>query len=152
MPEISNIASTRPLAALAMTLAFIFFADARPLFPAEYKTTVSGPEHRTELWEGKVLGATFRAGMCFTPRGAAKGVLLLRHANGNEDAYHLYGRINRDEFDLTHSSGHFFSGKITGPDSMEGKARLKNGLRLTLKGKRATDVPLMAEDCAPLPQ
>lgn len=116
------------------------------------RTTVTGPEHSTELWEGRVLTATFRAGMCFAPNGAAKGVLLLKHANGQEDAYHLYGRLQDNEFTLTHSSGHFFSGKLTGPDSMEGKVKLKNGLKMSMKGKRIRNAPLLAEDCAPLPK
>ena len=103
----------------------------------------------TELWTGKVLTASFRAGMCFAASGKARGVLILRHANGQEDVYHLYGRIRSNAFDLTHSSGHSFTGKITGSDSMEGRVRLKSGLVLNLKGKRKTDVRL-ARDCAPL--
>lgn len=135
------------LAALLL-LPFLCAGLARAAAPA---TTVSGKDHATELWEGKVLTASFRAGMCFAPNGGARGVLLLRHANGNVDVYHLKGVMRNDEFNLSHSSGHFFSGKMTGPDSMEGKVKLKNGMRFTLKGRRHRDVPLLAEDCAPLP-
>lgn len=113
---------------------------------------VSGPGEVTELWSGKVLTATFRAGMCFSADGRARGVLLLRHANGQEDVYHLKGTIRSNSFDLAHSSGHVFAGRLTGPHSMEGRVTLKNGLRLSLEGTRALDVPLAAEDCAPLPQ
>lgn len=113
---------------------------------------VSGPGEVTELWNGKVLTATFRAGMCFSADGRARGVLLLRHANGQEDVYHLKGTIRSNAFDLAHSSGHVFSGRLTGPHSMAGTVTLKNGLRLSLEGARALDVPLAAEDCAPLPQ
>lgn len=115
-------------------------------------TTITGPEHATELWEGKALTATFRVGMCFSPDGKARGVLLLKHANGQRDAYHLYGTINNGYFDLSHSSGHYFSGHLAGPDKMEGKVRLANGLKLNLKGSRKLNVPLLAEDCAPLPK
>lgn len=113
---------------------------------------VSGPGEVTELWSGKVLTATFRAGMCFSADGRARGVLLLRHANGQEDVYHLKGTIRSNTFDLAHSSGHVFAGRLTGPHSMEGRVTLKNGLRLSLEGTRTLDVPLVAEDCAPLPQ
>lgn len=113
---------------------------------------VTGKNEMTELWEGKALTASFRVGICHDKKGKAKGVLLLRHANGQEDTYHLYGTLRDNEFFLSHSSGHTFSGAITGAMSMKGKAKLKNGLRLTLKGKRTKDVPLAASDCAPLPR
>ena len=116
------------------------------------KTITSGPGEVTELWTGKVLTATFRAGMCFGADGKARGVLILRHANGQEDPYHLYGSIRDNAFALTHSSGHSFTGRITGPQSMEGRVKLKNGLTLNLVGERSLDVPLAAEDCAPLPE
>ena len=124
---------------------------AGPLWAAgAQKTITSGPGEVTELWTGKVLSATFRAGMCFGADGKARGVLILRHANGQEDPYHLYGHISANAFELTHSSGHSFTGRITGPRSMEGRVKLKNGLTLNLEGERTLDVPLAAEDCAPL--
>lgn len=116
------------------------------------KTTRTGPEHVTELWQGKVLTASFRAGMCFEPNGKARGVLLLTHGNGQTDTYHLYGTIKKNAFELSHSSGHFFTGKLTGKNSMEGKVKLKSGLKLSLEGKRIHDATLLAEDCAPLPE
>ena len=116
------------------------------------KTITSGSGEVTELWTGKVLTATFRAGMCFRTDGRARGVLILRHSNGQEDTYHLYGSIRDNAFDLSHGSGHTFTGRITGPRSMEGRVKLKNGLSLNLEGKREQDVPLAAEDCAPLPR
>lgn len=126
-------------------------AEASAAPEAAAKTITSGSGEVTELWTGKVLTATFRAGMCFGANGKARGVLILRHANGQEDTYHLYGSIRANTFDLAHSSGHSFTGRLTGPRSMEGRVRLKNGLRLSLEGERALDVPLLAEDCAPLP-
>lgn len=116
------------------------------------ETTVTGPDHVTELWEGKALTATFKVGMCYDAKGKANGVLLLRHANGREDVYHLYGTLKNGEFSLSHSSGHTFAGKLTGNDSMEGKARLKSGLKMSLSGKRHRNAPLAAADCAPLPR
>lgn len=106
----------------------------------------------TELWQGKVLTASFRAGMCFDPLGKARGVLILRHKNGQEDTYHLYGTIKNNAFDLSHSSGHYFTGRLTGPDSMEGKVKLSNGLKLGLEGRRIQNAKLLAPDCAPLPR
>lgn len=113
-------------------------------------TIVTGPGVRTERWSGRVLTAKFRAGMCFEANGKARGVLILRHANGNEDVYHLYGHYNNDAFELTHSSGHHFAGELTGPDSMKGSVKINRGPRLSLSGKRVLDVPLAASDCAPL--
>ncbi len=113
-------------------------------------TITTGNGTTTELWEGKALTATFRVGICYTRQGGAKGVLLLKHRNGQEDTYHLYGTLKNNEFYLTHSSGHKLSGAISGPESMQGKARLANGLSLSLKGKRIRNVPLAASDCAPL--
>lgn len=113
-------------------------------------TLVTGPGVRTEMWNGRVLTAKFRAGMCFEANGKARGVLILRHANGNEDVYHLYGHYNNNAFELSHSSGHHFAGEITGPDSMKGSVKISKGPRLSLSGKRTVDVPLAASDCAPL--
>lgn len=113
-------------------------------------TIVSGPGLRTEQWTGRVLTAKFRAGMCFEDNGKARGVLILRHANGNEDVYHLYGHIKNNEFELSHSSGHHFEGRLTGPESMEGKVKINKGPRLSLSGKRVLNVHLAASDCAPL--
>lgn len=116
------------------------------------ETTVTGPEHTTELWEGKALTATFRIGMCYDAKGKANGVLILRHRNGQEDVYHLYGTLKNNEFDLSHGSGHHMTGRLTGENSMEGKARLKSGIKLSLSGKRFRHVPLVKSDCAPLPR
>lgn len=102
-----------------------------------------------ELWQGKVLTASFRAGMCFDANGKARGVLLLRHRNGQQDAYHLYGSIRDNEFNLTHSSGHQFTGRLTGPEKMEGSVRLANGMKLNLEGSRIQNAILAGDDCSP---
>lgn len=106
---------------------------------------------KRELWEGKALTATFKVGMCYAANGAARGVLVLRHRSGQEDQYHLYGTVRDGHFELAHSSGHHLTGDLTGPASMKGRAKLKNGLALTLSGKRIQDAKLAPEDCAPLP-
>lgn len=133
------------------SVPLLILAISVSAFAAEPETIKTGPKAVTELWDGKVLTATFRAGMCFEANGKAKGVLMLRHSNGQQDVYHLYGTIKNNEFELTHGSGHSFKGKLTGPDKMEGRVKLKNGLSLGLTGKRHKDVPLAAKDCAPLP-
>lgn len=142
----------RVAAALCALLVVVVAAPALAAETSGAKTITSGPGEVTELWTGKVLTATFRAGMCFGADGRARGVLLLRHANGQEDTYHLHGSIRANAFELSHSSGHSFTGRLTGPRSMEGRVRLKNGLSLSLEGERTLDVPLLAEDCAPLPR
>lgn len=141
-----------------LLLIFIIFNFLTPLVTTRadstdgLATTRTGDGHVTELWQGKVLTARFRAGMCFEPGGKARGVLLLTHSNGQTDPYHLYGTIKNNAFELSHSSGHYFSGRLTGKKSMEGKVRLKSGMKLNLEGERILDVPLLAEDCAPLPE
>ena len=116
------------------------------------ETVQTGNGLVTELWDGKVLTATFRAGMCFEPTGITKGVLILRHSNGKEDVYHLYGTTFNNEFTLSHGSGHEFNGEFADDNTMKGKVKLANGLRISLKGERHKNVPLAAEDCAPLPR
>lgn len=115
-------------------------------------TITTSPGVVTEYWDGRVLTASFRAGMCFEADGKARGVLILRHSNGKEDVYHLYGTMRNGEFSLRHGSGHEFTGTLANPEKMEGKVRLANGVRLSLQGKRRRHAPLAAEDCAPLPQ
>ena len=123
-------------------------ADTAQGKPAEVIRSGSGEV--TELWSGKVLSASFKAGMCFDAQGKARGVLKLRHANGQVDVYHLYGTIRDNQFDLAHSSGHFFSGRLNEPLRMSGQVRLRNGLKLSLEGQRELDAPLLRSDCAPL--
>lgn len=147
-----NLARSFSRAALACLFVLLVAAAAPAAEKAAPRTIKSGSGEVTELWTGKVLTATFRAGMCFRSDGRARGVLILRHANGQEDTYHLYGHIRANAFELTHGSGHSFTGRLTGPGSMEGRVKLKNGLSLNLEGTREQDVPLAAEDCAPLPR
>lgn len=108
-----------------------------------------GPGEVGELWQGKVLTASFRVGMCFDSKGKARGVLLLRHRNGQQDAYHLYGTIRNNQFNLSHSSGHQFSGRLVGPEKMEGSVRLANGMKLNLEGARIQNASLAGDDCSP---
>lgn len=115
------------------------------------QAAISDAGHITELWEGSALTARFRVGMCHDSKGKAWGVLLLRHATGQQDTYHLYGTIRNNEFNLHHSSGHYLSGSLGDDGTMQGKARLANGLKLNLSGKRKLNVPLASSDCAPLP-
>ena len=116
----------------------------------EEATVISGPKYRTELWRGKILTATFRAGMCFAPDGKAKGVFILRHSNGNEDVYHVKGRWENDEFYLEHNSGHKFSGRFESDSRVKGKVKLNRGITLNMAGDRTHNVRLIAHDCAPI--
>ena len=109
----------------------------------------AAPGEKSEMWEGRVLGATFRAGVCYNARGKARGVLLLTHASGQTDTYHLDGSLSGGKFELRHGSGHVFSGSLDSSTTMRGKVKLANGLRLSLKGRRVFGRRLAA-DCAPL--
>ncbi|MDE5831428.1 MAG: hypothetical protein K2H64_00310 [Desulfovibrio sp.] len=138
-----------------MKTLFAFFLlifalySAAPASAAE-DTIVSGPRYRTELWNGKILTATFRAGMCFAPNGYAKGVFILRHSNGDEDVYHVKGHWQNDEFTVEHGSGHKFSGQFVSDSKIKGKVKLNKGMTLNMSGNRTHNVRLIAHDCAPL--
>lgn len=137
---------------------FIIFIILICVFPILYTKAAGeenpyikqGKEQNTELWEGKILTARFRAGMCFEPNGKARGVLILTHRTGKEDVYHLYGTMKDNKFDLSHSSGHYFNGELIDPEHMEGNVKLSNGMKMSLKGSRSQNVTLKAPDCAPL--
>lgn len=138
------------LRSLIPLFILILLAASTPSLRAENPYIKPGKEQDTELWEGKILTARFRAGMCFKPDGKAMGVLILTHRNGNEDVYHLYGSMKNNKFNLSHSSGHYFNGELTGPDSMSGLVKLANGMKMSLKGSRKQNVTLKAPDCSPL--
>ncbi|MCR5813480.1 MAG: hypothetical protein K6G15_03160 [Desulfovibrio sp.] len=103
---------------------------------------------RQELWSGSIYTSKFRCGFCFSPKGDARGVLLLRTAYGQVDVYHLYGTIAHGHVDVRHSSGHHVVGDILG-EEVEGSITLGTGRTISFKGKRKTGVPLAPEDCAP---
>ena len=62
--------------------------------------------------------------------------------------YHLYGHIRNDTFELSHSSGHHFAGRLVSPDEMEGSVKISKGPKLSLSGKRVLNAPLAASDWA----
>lgn len=133
---------------LSFLFALVFLTAQMSL--AREATVVTGPKYRTELWRGKILTATFRAGMCFAPNGKAKGVFILRHSNGDEDVYHVKGSWENDHFNLEHNSGHKFSGQFVGESKVKGKVKLNRGMTLSMSGDRTLDVRLVAHDCAPI--
>ncbi len=120
--------------------------------PALADAPSAAPVEVRELWTGSLYTSSFRAGMCFSAQGKVRGVLHLRLANGQVDVYHLNGRVKDNVIEASHSSGHIFRGRLSGPDSVEGTINLKNGMKIKIKGKRIQDVPLAPEDCAPLPE
>lgn len=105
----------------------------------------------TELWTGSLYSSNFRAALCFSAQGAVRGVLLLQLANGKTDVYHIVGKVKNNEIEAWHSSGHAFKGHLVSSDKVEGVISLKNGMKITVDGKRLQDVPV-TEDCSPLPQ
>ena len=108
--------------------------------PCRASGTGAAPDEYTELWYGSVLTASFRVAVCVKPDGALRGVV---------DVYHIYGHLENNSFRATHSSGHLFTGRLTGPDTMEAKIRLSSGKKLSLEGRRKHGVKVTS-DCAPL--
>ena len=106
--------------------------------PCRASGTGAAPDEYTELWYGSVLTASFRVAVCVKPDGALRG-----------DVYHIYGHLEKNSLRATHSSGHLFTGRLTGPDTMEAKIRLSSGKKLSLEGRRKHGVKVTS-DCAPL--
>ncbi len=129
------------------TAFFLLAMPARATAGSAHPVNEQG--ERTELWTGKVLSATFKAGICTRPNGAVRGVFWLRHANGDVDVYHVYGFRNGEEVEVRHPSGHIFRARVTPDGNLSGKVRIKNRIGLTMKGSSQRDVPL-SDDCAPL--
>ena len=111
--------------------------------------TGAAPDEYTELWYGSVLTASFRVAVCVKPDGALRGVVYLKPLTGDVDVYHIYGHLENNCFRATHSSGHLFTGRLTGPDTMQAKIRLSSGKKLSLEGRRKHGVKVTS-DCAPL--
>lgn len=123
------------------------FLAACPAEPYAAKDADNAEVH--ELWTGSVLTATFKAGVCTKKNGSARGVLLLTHATGQTDVYHVYGYKEGSYFELRHASGHI--GKITGYEGglLKGTVRLKSGFKINVQGRSRLNVPL-SDDCAPI--
>ena len=117
--------------------------------PCRASGTGAAPDEYTELWYGSVLTASFRVAVCVKPDGALRGVVYLKPLSGDVDVYHIYGPLENNSFRATHSSGHLFTGRLTGPDTMEAKIRLSSGKKLSLEGRRKHGVKVTS-DCAPL--
>ena len=110
------------------------------------------PVEVRELWTGSLYSSTYRVGVCVSAQGAVRGVVHLRLYNGKVDVYHIDGTVQNNDIEAHHSSGHKFKGRLVSADKVEGVISLKNGMNIKLEGKRAHDVELVPEDCAPLPQ
>ena len=117
--------------------------------PCRASGTGAAPDEYTELWYGSVLTASFRVAVCVKPDGALRGVVYLKPLTGDVDVYHIYGHLENNSFRATHSSGHLFTGRLTGPDTMEAKIRRSSGKKLSLEGRRKHGVKVTS-DCAPL--
>ncbi|MDO5537870.1 MAG: hypothetical protein Q4F72_10130 [Desulfovibrionaceae bacterium] len=116
---------------------------------AEPAQNAARTEETTELWSGTVLSATFRAGICTRRDGAVRGVFLLTHKSGDTDVYHIYGSRVDGEVQARHASGHVFRARVDGNGALTGTVRIKNRIKLTMKGTSRSGVPL-SDDCAPL--
>ncbi|MGN0009129.1 MAG: hypothetical protein ACI33N_05695 [Desulfovibrionaceae bacterium] len=99
-----------------------------------------------EVWTGSLYSSTFRAGVCTRPDGSMRGVLLLQLANGDVDVYHVHGKKHGDELQATHPSGHSFRGSLDSPTAVQGVISLKNGMNISLRGRRWQQAALPEED------
>lgn len=120
--------------------------------PGQNAAVTGSPVEVRELWTGSLYSSTYRVGVCFSAQGTVRGVVQLRLYNGKVDVYHIDGTVQNNDVEAHHSSGHKFKGRLVSADTVEGVISLKNGMNVRLEGKRAHDVELAPEDCAPLPQ
>lgn len=123
-------------------------ASAAPMAPATPAVPVA---EYTEVWEGKVLSATYRVGMCTRADGTVRGVFLLTHRSGETDVYHLNGSVRDHSLTARHHSGHELTADLRDPSTVRGKMRLKNGMSFSLDARRHPNAPV-TDDCAPLPR
>ncbi|MBQ7608617.1 MAG: hypothetical protein IJU76_11705 [Desulfovibrionaceae bacterium] len=142
----------KSLATLCGTCLLLLSLTAPPAFARPPKTPPIQEKESTELWTGSILTSTFRCGFCFTQSGKARGVLLLKTAFGQIDEYHLYGSMKNGHLDVRHSSGHHVTGHIVDKKHVKGSIQLGSGRKFSFSGKRETNVRLVPEDCAPLPE
>ena len=119
--------------------------------PTQESANSGSPVEVRELWTGSLYSSTYRVGLCFSAQGKVRGVVQLRLYNGKVDVYHIDGTVQNNDIEAHHSSGHKFKGRLASADTVEGVISLKNGMNIKLEGKRAHDVQLAPEDCAPLP-
>lgn len=103
-----------------------------------------------ELWTGTLYTATFRMGVCVTHAGVLRGVLLLRHKNGDEDVYHVHGTVDNGHIRARHNSGHVFEGYFVGEDRVHLNVTLKGGRILHLEGVRIRDPAMRLDTCRPI--
>lgn len=142
---------TSPEAAEASSGASVSGSVSSPAAGQEAEVSGSPVEVR-ELWTGSLYSSTYRVGVCFSADGKVRGAVHLRLYNGKVDVYHIDGTVQNKDIEAHHSSGHKFKGRLVSADKVEGVISLKNGMNIKLEGKRAHDVELVPEDCAPLPQ
>ena len=144
-------AAPAPAAAAASASASVSAAGTGT--PSTQESAASGrPVEVRELWTGSLYSSTYRVGVCVSAQGNVRGVVQLRLYNGKVDVYHIDGTVQNNDIEAHHSSGHKFKGRLASADTVEGVISLKNGMNIKLEGKRAHDVELAPEDCAPLPQ
>ena len=144
-------AAPAPAAAAASASASVSAAGTGT--PSTQESAASGrPVEVRELWTGSLYSSTYRVGVCVSAQGNVRGVVHLRLYNGKVDVYHIDGTVQNNDIEAHHSSGHKFKGRLASADTVEGVISLKNGMNIKLEGKRAHDVQLAPEDCAPLPQ
>ena len=154
--QAARAAETTPAAVTASPVSgFEDGSTAGPISNAAsaHEPAASGnPVEVRELWTGSLYSSTYRVGVCFSAQGKVRGVVHLRLYNGKVDVYHIDGTVQNNDIEAHHSSGHKFKGRLASADTVEGVISLKNGMNIKLEGKRAHDVELAPEDCAPLPQ
>ncbi len=158
--QAARAAETMPAAVTASpaseTVPVTVPATMPPIVPgatSAHEPAASGnPVEVRELWTGSLYSSTYRVGLCFSAQGKVRGVVHLRLYNGKVDVYHIDGTVQNNDIEAHHSSGHKFKGRLASADTVEGVISLKNGMNIKLEGKRAHDVQLAPEDCAPLPQ
>ncbi|MCR5561950.1 MAG: hypothetical protein K6F46_01060 [Desulfovibrio sp.] len=138
------------VALLAVSTLFLCGFSPFACLATSTEPITSAPCEVSELWSGSLFTSTYRVGVCFSSTGHARGVLHLKLRGGQLDVYHFTGTIKGKDVEVSHPSGHRFKGRIVSADSVEGVIRLKNGMKIKLKGKRRLGIPLAPDDCAPL--
>jgi hypothetical protein len=87
------------------------------------------------VWDAKVMGAKIRAYV--EQHGTMlSGVARVSAPNGKKSTYHFTGSVNGNQIQVAHHKGHSFSGNITGPRTMVGVLRTRNGQSVSVTASR----------------
>ena len=87
------------------------------------------------VWKMRHLFVTAVAGV-ERDGNAIHGVARVYGLSGKVDTYHFSGTVLEDRIEASHADGHFFRGRLVGPEEVSGVLITKTGIRLDIRAER----------------